>query len=197
MSKESDSKNRDSQVWIPPVIKSEITHQGKRLTVRKDYVDCGLDELVCREVVDHPGAVVILPLLPEGKVLMIEQYRHALGTLSLEFPAGTLEKGEDPTCCAHRELHEEANMKAGRIDSLGKIHPAPGFCNEVEYLYIAQDLVFDKGTPDPGEVIVTKEIEVSRVFEMIKDGEITDAKSISIFFRAHLRKYFGNTSEIL
>jgi ADP-ribose pyrophosphatase len=178
-----------SRHTIPPTISSEIRYRGKRLIVRNDYVDCGLDEPVCREVVEHPGAVVILPVCDNGSIIVIEQYRHPLGTLFLEFPAGTLEKDEDPEQCARRELHEEANMKAGSIESLGILHPAPGFCNEVQYLYIARDLVHHEGTPDPGEILVTREMEADSIRSAIMDGRITDAKSISVFYRAELKGY--------
>jgi ADP-ribose pyrophosphatase len=183
------SKNESPQHIVPPVINSELKYRGKRLSLRNDFVDCGLDDLVCREVVEHPGAVVILPLLENGHVLMIEQYRHPLGSIMLEFPAGTLEENEDPAACARRELQEEAHMLASEIESLGVLHPAPGFCDEVQYLFIARGLVHEQGNPDPGEIIVPREMEVGNVRDAVLHGVITDAKSIAVFYRAELKGY--------
>jgi ADP-ribose pyrophosphatase len=176
---------------IPPTIRTERKYQGKRLNLRNDYVDCGLESLVCREVVEHPGAVVILPVLDDGNLLMIEQYRHPIETFMFEFPAGTLEKDESPDICAARELVEETNMRASRLESLGILHPAPGFCNEVQYLFIAHDLTHEQGTTDPGEVIETRSLHISEIKKAIVEGMITDSKSIAILYHACLRGLVG------
>lgn len=176
---------------IPRTIKTELKYQGKRLNLRNDFVDCGLDSPVCREVVEHPGAVVILPVLDDGNLLMIEQYRHPIETFLFEFPAGTLEKNESPEDCASRELVEETSMRASKLESLGIVYPAPGFCNEVQYLFVAHGLTPEQGTTDPGEVIETRAMHISEIKKAIGEGRITDSKSISILYRAFLRGFVG------
>ena len=94
--------------FIPPTVKSEQVYKGKRINVRKDWVDCGLDSLVIREVIEHPGAVVILPIHSDGTITLVRQYRHALGLVTLECPAGTREIGEDPLSTAKRDLASPA-----------------------------------------------------------------------------------------
>ncbi|HMO18633.1 MAG TPA: NUDIX hydrolase [Oligoflexia bacterium] len=185
-----NSTNKNSPLIPPPVINSEVMYKGVRLAVRKDYVDCGLKDPVLREVVEHPGAVVILPVFSDGQLLMVNQFRHPLGRMMFEFPAGTLEHGEKPDVCAHRELTEEAHFRAQSMISLGIIHPAPGFCNEQQFLFLATDLIPEKGTPDPGEIIETAYFTVSEVKKMITNCMITDAKSIAIFSRALFSGYF-------
>ena len=88
----------------------------------------------------HPGAVVIIPRLGARTLLLIRQYRHAVGKTILEFPAGTLDAGEDPLTCARREIAEETGHIAARWQQLGTIYPAPGFCSETQHLFLADDL---------------------------------------------------------
>lgn len=171
-------------MFKPSIVSSEIKYSGKRLSLRNDTVDCGKDGLIIREVVEHPGAVVILPLLGDERLVLIRQYRHPIGAPLYEFPAGTLEAGEAPHVCADRELTEEANYRAGSLLPLGHLYPAPGFCNEKQYLFLATDLTLEQGNPDPGEIIETEYFSVSQFKKMVIDGLITDAKSISIFSRA-------------
>jgi len=171
-------------MYKPAIVSSEIKYTGKRLRLRNDIVDCGSDGLITREVVEHPGAVVILPVLADGKLVVIRQYRHPIDEPLYEFPAGTLEISEAPHVCADRELTEEANYKTKTLVSLGYLYPAPGFCNEKQYLFLATDLSSHQGNPDPGEIIETEYFSVSQFKKMVIDGLITDAKSIAIFSRA-------------
>ena len=136
--------------------------------------------------VEHPGAVVILPLESPGNVFVLRQYRPAVKETLIEFPAGTLEVGEKPEECAPRELAEEIGKKAAHWQSLGTLLPAPGFCDEVQYCYFASDLSDDFAEKDEDEQIEPLVISVAEFEKLVLSGEIRDGKSIAIFTRARL-----------
>lgn len=137
-------------------------------------------------LVKHPGAVVVAPLTADRKVLLLRQYRQAFMREIWELPAGTLGEGEDPLDCAKRELTEETNHSAARWHSLGQLYPAPGFCDEVQHLYLAQDLEPAVGTPDDDEIITVHSFTLTEFEELIRTGELSDAKSIALLLRAKL-----------
>jgi ADP-ribose pyrophosphatase len=139
-----------------------------------------------RDVVRHPGAVVILPLTASKTILLVRQYRHPIGQWILELPAGTLEPGEEPLACAQREICEEVGFAARAWQKLGELYPAPGFCDERQRLYLAQDL-YEKSLPcDDDEQIEVEEIGLSEVPALIRGGAIQDAKTIAALFHAQL-----------
>jgi ADP-ribose pyrophosphatase len=132
-----------------------------------------------REVVVHPGAVVILPVLDANRILLIKNRRHALGERLIELPAGTLEKGEDPINCAGRELVEETGYLAGRLQPLGNFFTSPGVLTEKIYAYAAYDLQIARVDPDEGEEIETMPVTFEEAIEMIRDNRIHDGKTIA------------------
>jgi ADP-ribose pyrophosphatase len=133
-----------------------------------------------KEVVVHPGAVVILPFLNDSEILLIRNRRIALGGERLiELPAGTLEKGEDPINCAGRELVEETGYLAGRLQPLGNFFTSPGVLSEKIYAYAAYDLEIAKVDPDEGEEIETRPVAFDEAIEMIRDNRIHDGKTIA------------------
>lgn len=143
-----------------------------------------------REVVVHPGAVVILGMLPDDKVVLIRNRRYAVNALLLELPAGTLEKGEDPMNCAGRELLEETGYLAHRMKSLGWYYTSPGILSEKMYAFAAYDLEKQKTALEEGEEIETEPTALSEALAMTCDGRIVDAKTIAtllMFERLHLR----------
>ncbi len=131
------------------------------------------------DVVEHPGAVLIIPFLSRDKIIFLHQYRPVLGKYLLELPAGTLGKRERPLDCARRELVEETDHRAGRCVRLGKIYPVPGYSTEVIYIYKAEKLVRQKGTKDTDEVIRTRILGRSEVKKLLRSGRITDAKTLA------------------
>jgi ADP-ribose pyrophosphatase len=137
----------------------------------------------------HPGAVVLLPCHTDGTLLVIKQYRYSLRQTLLEFPAGTIEAGELPLVCAQRELAEEVGQAAGRWEDLGELHPAPGFCNEVQYCFFATDLSPCTAQQDDDELIEVVPMRSPQVEQAIRDGRMTDGKSIAVFTRARLRGF--------
>jgi len=141
------------------------------------------------EVVRHPGASAIVPLTAGGEIILIRQYRHAVGGFIYEIPAGKLDAGEPPEACAARELTEEAGVVAGRWTRLGSIVTTPGFTDEVIHLYLAEELAPARTAHEPCEVISLLREPLGECLAMIARGEITDAKSICALFLAdrHLR----------
>lgn len=133
-----------------------------------------------RNLIEHPGVAAILPIFDDGKVLLVKQYRKPLEMTMLEIPAGKLRVGENPKDCAIRELEEETGYKANNIECLGKIATAPGFCNEIIYLYKATDLIVGEKNTDDDEFTENIIISIDQLKEKIKAGEIIDCKTISI-----------------
>lgn len=138
--------------------------------------------------VEHPGAVVILPVDHDGRIIILKQFRAALNRTIYELPAGTLEPGEDPQLCAERELAEEISRAAARWVSLGQLYPAPGFCDEVQHLFFATDLSDASADMDADEEIEPERMTVAEVEAAVTSGELMDAKSIALLYRARLAK---------
>lgn len=136
------------------------------------------------EIIRHPGASAVVPLTAEGEVILIRQYRHAVGGFIYEVPAGKLDKGEPPELCAARELTEEAGVIAGRLTKLGSIVTTPGFTDEVIHLYLAEDLTPAKTAHEENEVITLLRRPLDDALAMTANGEIIDSKSICALFLA-------------
>lgn len=137
-----------------------------------------------REIIHHPGGVVICALKDDGNLLLVKQYRYAVKSVQTELPAGRLEKGEDPFEAAKRELREETGYIAKNWESLGYIFTTFGICDEKLYLFKATDLTFDKPDPDEGEILDYFELPLNEVYNLIKNGTINDAKTICALMRA-------------
>jgi len=132
-----------------------------------------------REVCVHPGAVAILGLLDDQKVVLIRTYRYAIGQYLYELPAGTLEKGEDPMNCAGRELLEETGYLAGRLKLLMTFFTSPGILGEKMYVFTAYDLQHSEAALEEGEDIAVHPVTLDEALEMIRDGQIQDAKTVA------------------
>lgn len=168
------------------LIKSTPIWTSKHLALVEEDVLLPNGNRVQRPSVEHPGAVVILPRLSSGELVLIKQFRRALRHDLLEFPAGTLEPNEDPFECAKREIIEEVGMQAESWRPLGRLFPAPGFCNEIQYCYLASDLSPATAELDVDEIIEVIKMSPSEVEESIRSGDLVDAKSIAIFSKARL-----------
>ena len=164
-------------------LNSEVVYDGKVMTVIKDDVEVWGGHKSFREVVIHSGGVVIVALKDDETVLLVKQYRYPLKHVNLELPAGKLEVGEDPDEACKRELEEETGYRAKNWKSLGYINTTPGICTEKLYLYFASDLEFVGEHPDEGEIIKCYEYKIKDVLEMIKNGQINDAKTICALTR--------------
>ena len=137
-----------------------------------------------REVVDHPGGVVVLPLNDDGTVTVVRQYRYPFSQVLTEIPAGKLDPGEEPRAGALRELKEEVGAQAGELIDLGEIYPSPGFCREVLYLYLARGLTYGDCCPDEDEFLEMSRIPFDRLAEQVMSGEIRDGKTVAAVLKA-------------
>jgi len=134
---------------------------------------------VIRETIQHPGAVVILPLLEDGRVCLLRNYRIAVDETLVELPAGTLDRDESPIATAARELAEETGYTAARLETLGELLMSPGILNERMHIFIATGLSEGAAAPEPGEEIETFVVPWDDALAMVDDGRIRDAKTVA------------------
>lgn len=160
------------------IISSQVLHKGKIVNLRIDSVKLPNGKTAAREVVEHKGAVAVVPITASGEVLMVRQYRHPAGEILLEIPAGKLDANEPPDECAKRELLEETGVVAGSIEKLFSFYTSPGFSNEVLHLYAAEDLSYQGQHLDDDEFVEVQKVPLAEALEMIKNGKINDAKTI-------------------
>lgn len=165
-------------------IASREIYDGRIIKVRVDDVLLASGGRSVREVVEHAPAVVIVAVDAEDNVLLVRQYRYAAGQTLLEAPAGIVEAGESPDACAQRELAEEVGFASRNLRALGGFWSSPGFCDEFMYAYLAKDLIPHKLQADDDENIQVEKIPLSRVPQLIRLGEIQDAKSIAALLMA-------------
>jgi ADP-ribose pyrophosphatase len=165
-------------------IQSRKMYKGRAFDVRKDEVRLPDGRTTNLDIVDHVNAVTILPLDTDGQIWLVRQYRHPAGTEILELPAGTLEEGEDPLECAHRELQEEIGMGAGSLEKIGEYYLAPGYSTEYMYVYLALELYPSDLPRDEDEFLTVVRYPLARVFEAIRLGEIRDAKTLASLYLA-------------
>lgn len=173
------------------LLSSKAVYQLKKYSLKEDELDIGNGRIIKHYTVVHPGAVVILPQISKDEFLFIRQYRQSLQKSIYEIPAGTLSKNEDPLECAKRELIEETDHMANEWISLGTIYPAPGFSDEIQYLYLARGLVPQKGVKDEDEVIETVSMSSRRIKDAILSGEFDDGKTLACILKAQLSNYIN------
>ena len=161
------------------LISSENTYRGKAFSVRRDQLRLPDGSLARLDIVEHVGAVTVLPVDEAGQVWFVRQYRHAAGMQLLELPAGTLESDEEPEACARREIREETGMAAGRLQLLGEFFLAPGYSTEYMYVFLAGELTHDPLPGDADEFLSVERYTLAQVESMLHSGEIRDAKTIA------------------
>ena len=177
------------------VISTRKIFQGKVFSVRSDQVRDDSGRVFQVDVVEHSGAVTLVPITPEGTVLFVRQYRHPVGEALLELPAGTLAPGEDPHACAERECREEIGLRPGRIQHLGQVFLAPGYSTELNHIFLATDFTSDPLPQDEDESIQVVPVKSSEVLERIARGDLRDAKSLAGLYLAlpHIGHDFAPT----
>lgn len=164
---------------FPILIGSQDVYEGRVIKLRVDTIEVQDGVNVRREVVEHPGAVVIVAIDAEGRILFVRQYRHATGKDLLELPAGTLEAGEEPEACARRELVEETGHSASQWRRIGSFFTAPGFCTEYMHAFAATDLTPATADADEDEDITLEPLTLDEALDRIDGGGIEDAKTIA------------------
>ncbi len=163
---------------IERLVSSQTVFEGRLLTVRVDEVELADGEYARREVVQHPGAVGIVGLLDDGRVVMIRQYRHATGEVLWELPAGVIEPGEDPAACARRELAEETGYAADDIRHLFSAFLSPGFSSEIIYLFIARGLREGESACESDERMEVHLVPFEEAIAMVLRGEVRNAAAV-------------------
>ncbi len=163
--------------YIERTVKKNYVYKGKILTLRKDDALLPDGKPCIREIIEHSGGACAL-YVEDDKVLFVRQYRYAYGESIYEIPAGKLNEGENPMLAAQRELEEETGIKAKKLELLYVVYPTPGYTNEKIYIYRAFDGERVQTHLDEGEFVDTVWIEVDKIKEMLKKGEIRDGKTL-------------------
>ncbi|WP_254207668.1 NUDIX domain-containing protein [Paenibacillus sp. AK121] len=172
-------------------VSTQPIFEGKVITVQVDTVELPDGSTGKREIVKHPGAVAVLAL-HQGKMLVVDQYRQAMGRCEVEIPAGKLEQGEDPMEAAGRELREETGYTAKSLKLLHSFYTSPGFADEIIHLYVAEDLERGKMEPDEDEFLELFEVTLEEAHTLIREGRISDAKTILAVYAWQLRQQTGS-----
>ena len=162
----------------PEVISTEKIYEGKVFDISIAEIRDGEIEYK-REIVEHKGSAVIVPVFEDKTVALVRQYRHAAGEYLLEIPAGTLNRGEDPLIGARRELEEEIGVTSDNVEKLTEFYVSPGFLTEKMFVYLATDLREGKQNLEEDELLSIEKFTFPEAFEKIKTGEIQDAKTIA------------------
>ena len=159
-------------------ISSRQVFRGHFLDVRSDRVRLPNGAEAGREYIVHPGAVMVVPLLDDGRLVVERQYRHPLARVMLEFPAGKIDTGESPAACAVRELAEETGYHAREWAHAGVLHNAIAYSNEGIHVYFARGLVAGQAALDPGEFLDVSSATLEELLALARSGELTDAKTL-------------------
>ncbi len=161
------------------VLRSREMFRGRVFNIHRDEVVEPSGIRALREIVVHPGSVVVLPVFPDGRILLIRQYRYAVGRDLWELVAGHKEKGESFAAGARRELQEEAGYRARRVTKLLEIFPSPGLLSERMVIFLAHGLVKGKPRPEDDEKITSRLLPLNTALQWIKSSRIRDAKSVA------------------
>jgi ADP-ribose pyrophosphatase len=153
-------------------------YKGRIVNLTVDEITTASGFKTIREVFHHPGGAAVVPVLPDGKILLVRQFRYPMQEILLELPAGKIDAEESPEVTAARELEEEVGYRAGRLKKILEFYSTPGFCDEKIHLYLAEDLSPCQPGGDHDEEIEVVSIELRDLLELIKNNEITDAKTI-------------------
>ena len=171
------------------VLSSRVVFAGRVFSVRRDRVSEPGGVIAVRDIVVHPGSVVVLPVFPGGTLLLIRQYRHAARAFLWEIVAGRVDAGESPVLAAYRELVEETGYTARRLRKLLEIFPSPGFVSERMWIFSASGLTRGAASPEDDERIVARRFSLAAAEQMIRRGTLRDAKSIAaILFYARFAR---------
>jgi ADP-ribose pyrophosphatase len=171
----------DSPRPSPPV--DTVVYQGERIDLLLRRVPTASGREITREVVRHPGAVIVLPVLRDGRIVMIRNLRHTVGEELWELPAGTLEPPEDPAVRARCELEEETGYRAAQIIPFGWFYTSPGILTEKMYGFIAAGLEPGPQALEENETITVTALSPRQAREMILDNRIVDAKTIAVLLK--------------
>ncbi|OGN96119.1 MAG: hypothetical protein A2Z71_10120 [Chloroflexi bacterium RBG_13_50_21] len=166
------------------IIARESVYHGRAFDVRRDKVRFQNQNIAHLDIIEHVGAVTILPVNADGQIIFVRQYRHAAGQELLELPAGTLEAGEPPENCALREIREETGFAAGKLSKIGEFFLAPGYSTEYMVVFLATDLHPSPLPGDADEFITIEAIPIEQAYELALHGGLQDGKSLAALLLA-------------
>jgi ADP-ribose pyrophosphatase len=175
---------------IKKIGETEI-YKGSRVHLFKEQLLMPNGKEVEWELIKHIGAAAIIPVADDGRIIMVRQYRNAADDYTLEIPAGILDsKDEEPLTCAHRELEEETGYKSNDLTYLYKFYSSIGLCDEIIYIYIANNLIQSQQDLDDDEFVTLERYTVDELMTLIRNGELMDNKSISsiLMYRDYLSR---------
>ena len=160
--------------------KKVCLYKGKSVNFFADKILLPNKKVAIREYIDHPGAVTVLPILDEQRIVLVKQYRYPVGKITYELPAGKLDKHktESLKSCVLRELEEETGYKSKTVHRMLSFWPTPAFGNEIIHIFVATNLFLGKKNPDEDEFLHTKIITFNKALQWVKKGKIKDSKSV-------------------
>jgi ADP-ribose pyrophosphatase len=160
------------------LFKQNLIHKGKAVDFYCDEVVLPNQKHSTREYLGHPGAAAVLPFVDAENILLVKQYRYPVDQITLELPAGKMEKGEDPLEAVKRELKEETGYSAQKFVKLLAFYPSTAFSNELLHVWKAYDLTKGEQNPDEDEFVANEIMPFEKALEFIKSGKIIDSKTI-------------------
>ena len=163
---------------------SETVYEGPIFTITHDTVELENGKTAVRDVLLHHGGVCVLPVTDNNEVLLVKQLRYPFRTVTVEAPAGKLEKGEDHAECGKRELLEETGCTCSEYTFLGQMLPTPAYNSEITYMYLARGLSFDKQSLDPDEFLDVVKMPLTEALSLVMDGTIRDGKTQIVLLKA-------------
>ncbi len=166
-------------------------HEGRIINLREDTVAMPSGREAKREIVEHKGAVCVVPVLDDGRLALVRQFRKPAEAMLLEIPAGGLEKGEAPVAAARRELIEECGLQAQKLTPMFSCFLAPGYSTEMIHCFLAENLTTTDTDPDEDEIVATQFYTLDELLLMIDDGQIRDAKTIAGLLALYRWRFIG------
>lgn len=170
------------------LISSETIFEGHALSLRVDTIEKDSGEQTTREIVDHRDCIAVVVIDDEENVVMVRQFRRPAKKTLLEIPAGSIEPGEQPEAGVKRELQEEIGLLPGDIKKIGGFYSAPGYCTEYLHLYVVKNLTESRLVAEDTDEIEVVRVPISKIPDMIRKGEICDAKSIAGLFQVIMER---------
>ena len=169
---------------IEKTLKKEYKYKGRIINLRVYDIELTNGQKASREVIEHNGGVSVVAITENNEILLVKQYRYPYSEVITEIPAGKLNKGEDLLECAKRELKEETGAQASKWSFLGEVYPTPAYCEEILYIYLAQDLSFGEQNLDEDEFLEVIKLPISEAKKLALSGEFKDAKTLVGILRA-------------
>lgn len=169
----------NDEMLIEKKISSENVFDGVLLHVYKDAIELPNGNSATREYIKHQGAVCVVPVTDNMEVVAVKQYRYPIGRVTIEIPAGKLDKGEDILTAAKRELSEETGVECADIEYMGGLYPSVAYTDEIIHMYVAKNLVYGEAHTDDDEFLNVVKIPLGEFVDMIMDGKIQDSKTMA------------------